>query len=127
MLANGAQAGHQGQIGDAHRALEREARDEGWAYTMEAELQGAMINEVATGAFKLEHVECRSSMCEVRLSGTTAQQAEALKLWNESFIGRTDTPLGQRLHLRHSSSIGSDERTDLLMIFLRHAPQPQER
>jgi hypothetical protein len=36
------QPGFENQLGDAHRALERETRDDGWAYTMEAEIQNAM-------------------------------------------------------------------------------------
>lgn len=128
MLAEGSQSGHANQIGDAHRALERETRDEGWAYTMESELQGAMVNEVAMSAFKVEHIECRTTLCEVRLSGAGPQQAEALKRWNESFIGQ-ESPLGQRLFLNYSSSIGEDDRTNLLMIFRKPPPPgstPQE-
>lgn len=121
MLAKDAQIG-QDQIRDAHRALERETRDEGWAYAMESELQGAMVNEVATGAFNADHIECRSTMCEVRLSGTTPLQGEAIKRWHESQIGRADVAFGQNLFPRHSSMVGANDRTDLLMIFVKPPP-----
>ncbi len=121
-LADDAQPGHHDQVREAHRELERETRDEGWAFTMESELQGAMINEIATSAFNAEHIECRATLCEVRLSGTTPQQTEAIKRWHESFIGRADPALGQRLFLNYSSSISENDRTDLLMIFRKPPP-----
>ncbi len=121
-LADDAQPGHHDQVREAHRELERETRDEGWAFTMESELQGAMINEIATSAFNAEHIECRATLCEVRLSGNTSLQSEAMKRWHESFIGRADPTLGQRLLLNYSSSISENDRTDLLMIFRRPPP-----
>jgi hypothetical protein len=120
MLARPSQPGFENQIGDAHRALEREMRDEGWAHSMEAELQNAMINEVSMGAFKAEHIECRATMCEVRLSGA-GSQAAALKVWHDSFIGQGQSPT-QRLFLRYGSSVSNNEQTDMLMIFQKPPP-----
>jgi hypothetical protein len=112
--------GFENQLGDAHRALERETRNDGWAYAMEAEIQNAMVNEVSTGAFRMEHVECRATMCEVRLSGK-ADQAAAIKHWNEGLGGQ---PFGQRIFPNYSSSISNDERIDSLIIFRRPPPTP---
>ena len=112
--------GFENQLGDAHRALERETRNDGWAYAMEAEIQNAMVNEVSTGAFRVEHVECRATMCEVRLSGK-ADQAAAIKHWNE---GLGTQPFGQRLFPNYSSSISNDERIDSLIIFRRPPSTP---
>lgn len=120
MLARPSQPGFENQIGDAHRALEREMRDEGWANTMEAELQNAMLNEISMGAFKAEHIECRATMCEVRLSGT-GPQAAAMKTWHDGLMGQ---PFGQRLFLNYGSSISNNDRTDMLMIF-RKPPPPE--
>jgi len=103
------------QLADAHRALEREARDDGWSYSMEAEIQNSMINEVSTDAFRAEHVECRATMCEVRLSGQ-GDQAAAVKRWTEGLGGQ---PFGQRLFLNHASSISNNDRVDALLIFRR--------
>ena len=115
IIARPSQPGFENQIGDAHRALERETRDDGWSYTMEAEIQNLMINEVSTGAFRAEHVECRATMCEIRLSGKGDQTA-ALEHWVES-VG--PQPFGQRLFLSSASSISSNGRSDTLMIFRR--------
>ena len=107
------QPGHENEIGDAHRALEREPRDDGWAYTMEAELQNSMINEVSTGGFTVEGVDCRSTLCEVRLSGTAAQSA-AVKRWNDALMGQ---PFGQRLFMNYGSTFSDNERVDAIFIF----------
>jgi hypothetical protein len=115
MIAQPSQPGFENHIGEAHRALEREARDDGWAYTMEAEIQNAMVTEVSTGAFRSEHVECRATMCELRLSGK-GEQAAAIKQWSE---GLGSQPFGQRLMLNYSSSVNDNNRVDTLMIFRR--------
>jgi len=114
------QPGFENQLGDAHRALERETRNDGWAYTMEAEIQNAMVNETSTGAFRADHVECRATLCEVRLSGK-GDQAAAIKRWSESLGAQ---PFGQRLFLNYSSSISNSERVDSLMIFRKPPPTP---
>jgi len=119
MFAKPAQPGTASDIGEAHRALERETRDEGWAYSMEAEIQNSMVNEVSMGAFRADHVECRSTMCELRLSGK-GDQAAAIKRWTEELGGQ---PFGQRLFLNYSSSISDDNRVDTLMIFRRPPKQ----
>ena len=118
-IAREPQPGFENQIGDAHRELERETRDDGWSYPMEAEIQNSMVNEVSTGAFRAEHVECRATLCEVRLSGK-GEEGEALKRWSED-LGKQ--PFGQRLFLNYSSSISNNDRVDMLMIF-RRPPKP---
>jgi hypothetical protein len=115
MIAQPSQPGFENSLGEAHRALERETRDEGWAYTMESEIQNAMVNEVSTGAFRSEHLECRATMCELRLSGK-GEQAAAIKRWREELDGQ---PFGQRLFLNYSSSISDNNRVDTIMIFRR--------
>src|SRR6187397_1077165 len=115
MIAQPSQPGFENNIGEAHRALERETRDDGWAYSMEAEIQNAMVTEVSTGAFRSEHVECRATMCELRLSGK-GEQAAAIKRWSDELGSQ---PFGQRLFLNYSSSISDNNRVDTLMIFRR--------
>jgi len=115
MIAEPSQPGFENNIGEAHRALERETRDDGWAYSMEAEIQNAMVTEVSTGAFRSEHVECRATMCELRLSGK-GEQAAAIKRWSDELGAQ---PFGQRLFLNYSSSISDNNRVDTLMIFRR--------
>ena len=82
---------------------------------MEAEIQNAMVNEVSTGAFRSEHVECRATMCELRLSGK-GEQAAAIKHWSDE-LGLHS--FGQRLSLNYSSSISDNNRVDTLLIFRR--------
>ena len=120
VIARPSQPGFGNQLGDAHRALERETRNDGWAYTMEAELQNAMINEVSTGAFRADHVECRATLCEVRLSGK-GDQGAAIKRWSENLGAQ---PFGQRLSVNYSSTISNNERVDSIMIFRRPPATP---
>jgi len=115
MIAQPSQPGFENNIGEAHRALERETRDDGWAYTMEGEIQNAMVNEVSTGAFRSEHLECRATMCELRLSGK-GDQAAAIKRWSDELGAQS---FSQRLFLNYSSSISDNNRVDTLMIFRR--------
>jgi len=120
VIARPSLPGFENQLGDAHRALEREMRNDGWAYTMEGELQNAMVNEVSTGAFRADHVECRATLCEVRLSGK-GDQGAAIKRWSESLGGQ---PFGQRLFVNYSSTISNNERVDSLMIFRKPPSTP---
>jgi hypothetical protein len=123
-IARPSQPGFENQLGDAHRALERETRNDSWAYAMEGEIQNAMVNEVSTGEFRADHVECRATMCEVRLSGK-GEGAAAIKRWTESLGAQ---PFGQRLYLNYSSSISNDQRVDSLMIFRKPpATSPKPR
>ena len=108
------------QLGDAHRELEREARDDGWAYLMEAELQNSMVNATSTGQFKMEHVECRATICEVRVSGSS-DQADAVREWSNTLPSNT---FNQRLFMNVSSTIASHERIDAIYIFRRPADSP---
>jgi hypothetical protein len=115
VIAQPSQPGFENNIATAHRALERETRDDGWAYTMEAEIQNALVNEVSMGAFRSEHVECRATMCELRLSGK-GEQGAAIKRWSDELGAQ---PFGQRLFLNYSSTISDNARVDTLMIFRR--------
>lgn len=108
------------QLGDAHRELEREARDDGWAYSMEAELQNSMLNATSTGQFSVEHVECRTTLCEVRVSGG-GDQADAVRDWSHALPSNS---FNQQLFMNVSSTISSHERIDAIYIFRRPAKNP---
>ena len=108
------------QLGEAHRELEREPRDEGWAYTMEADLQNSMVTETSMGKFKVEHVECRTTICEVRVSGS-GDQADAVRNWSNAIPSNN---FNQQLFMNVSSTIASHERIDAIYIFRRPAKNP---
>ncbi len=119
-IARPATSDNPNQLGEAHRELEREPRDEGWAYTMEADLQNSMISETSMGKFKLEHVECRTTICEVRVSGS-GDQADAVRAWSNAIPSNT---FNQQLFMNVSSTISSHERIDAIYIFRRPARNP---
>jgi hypothetical protein len=109
-------------LGEAHRALEREMRDDSWSYPMEAEIQNSLVADASAGNFTIEHVECRATACEVRLSAKGAQ-ADAMTRWA---TGLHAQPLGSRLFPSVSSMVSNGKQTDQLLIFIRppKAPKP---
>ena len=121
-FAETAREGYRDAMAEAHHALEREKRDDSWAYPMEAEIENSLVPDTSMGNFRKEHVECRASMCEVRLTARGADQAAALQRWNESL--RTQ-PWSPRLFMSSSSVSNNDDNVDALMIFTR--PPPPKR
>jgi hypothetical protein len=119
-IARPSEPGYENLIGDAHRELEREPRDERWAYEMEGELQNSLVSQASMGTLKVEHIECRSTICEVRLSGRAENQA-GLREWNESLRSNS---LNQRLFANMSSTVANDQRVDALYIFRKPRKQP---
>jgi len=101
---------------DLHDSLEREARDDAWAYAAEGDIQNSLVAETSMGNFNVDHLECRATMCELRLSARGQQQSAALSRWHD---GMRSQPLGMRLVPRASSSIGRDADADVLIIFTR--------
>ena len=75
--------GFPNEFGDAHRTLERETRDDSWSYAVEAEIQNSLTAELSAGNIKVEFLECRATVCEVRLSATDGH-SDALNAWSES-------------------------------------------
>jgi hypothetical protein len=109
-------------LGEAHRALEREMRDDSWSYPMEAEIQNSLVADASAGNFTVEHVECRATACEIRLSAKGAQ-ADAMSRWAN---GIHTQPLGTRLFPSVSSMVSNGSQTDQILIFIRppKAPKP---
>lgn len=108
-----AREGHRDAMLEAHRALEREPRDDSWAYPMEAEIENSLIPDTSMGNFRREHVECRATKCEIRLSAQGSSQVEALRQWS-SDVQRL--PWATNLALSSASTIATDDRMDTLMI-----------
>jgi hypothetical protein len=107
---------------EAHRALEREARDDSWSYPLEAEIENSLVSDTSMGNFRKEHLECRSTMCEIRLSAQGGAQIEALRQWTSDI---QKFPWASRMQLSSSSTVSSDERMDALLI-VSTPPAPPE-
>jgi len=118
-FADSAAQGYRDAMAEAHHALEREARDESWAYSMEAEIDNSLVPETSMGNFKKEHLECRASMCELRLTARGADQAAALRRWNESLQSQ---PWSPQLFMSSSSVSNNDNDVDALLIFTKPPP-----
>lgn len=103
-------------IANAHLALEREMRDDTWAYPLEAEIENSLLRDTSLGNFRREHVECRATMCEIRLSGEGDAQETALQNFNENLQGQA---WASRLIITHASTITDGGRVNVLMLFTR--------
>ena len=108
-------------LAEAHRALEREMRDDSWSYPMEAEIQNSLVADASAGNFTIEHVECRATACEVRLSAKGAQ-ADAMSQWANGIHAQ---PLGSRLLPSVSSMVSNGSRSDQILIFIRPPKSPK--
>ncbi|HEV7609456.1 MAG TPA: hypothetical protein VGO61_19115 [Steroidobacteraceae bacterium] len=108
-------------LGEAHRALEREMRDDSWSYPMEAEIQNSLMADASEGNFTVEHVECRATACEIRLSAKGAR-ADAMSRWANGIHAQ---PLGSRLLPSVSSMVSNGSQTDQILIFIRPPKPPK--
>lgn len=109
---------------DFHQALEREERNDAWAYTAESDIQNLLVADTSAGNFKVDHLECRATSCELRLSARGTEQSEALTRWQQ---GMRSQQWGSQLQPRASSMIGRDENADILVIFTQPEKKPQEK
>jgi hypothetical protein len=81
-IADSIRTGRNDSLALEHLQLEREMRDDSWSYPLEAELQNMLAADPVMGKFKVEHLECRATLCELRVSGKDRlQQASAVNQW----------------------------------------------
>ena len=66
---------------ELHTALEKEPRDDSWSYPIEAEIRSSLASITANDVVKVETLECRSTLCEIRLS-TQYDSAHLMNEWN---------------------------------------------
>jgi hypothetical protein len=74
------------------------------------------------GNFRKEHLECRSTMCEIRLSAQGGAQIEALRQWTSDI---QKFPWAQQMQLSSSSTVSSDDRMDALLIVSKPPEMPE--
>jgi hypothetical protein len=120
-FASAEKQGMQDAVLQAHRTLERETRDDSWSYPLEAEIENSLVADTSIGNFRREHLECRATLCELRLSAEGGEQIEALRQWTSDI---QKFPWAARVVLSSSSSISSDTRMDALMILAKPPPTP---
>jgi hypothetical protein len=107
---------------EAHRALEREPRDDSWSYPLEAEIENSLVADTSMGNFRREHLECRTSGCEIRLSAEGGAQIEALQQWTSDI---QKLPWASRMVLSSSSTVSDADRMDVLLIVTK-PPSPAQ-
>lgn len=66
---------------ELHEALEKESKDDSWSYPIEAEIRSSLAAISANDAVTVHSVECRSTLCEVRLSAP-AYNMNLVQEWN---------------------------------------------
>jgi hypothetical protein len=81
-IAESIRTGRNDSLALEHLQLEREVRDDSWSYPLEAELQDMLAADPVLGKFKVEHLECRATLCELRVSGKDRfQESSPLNQW----------------------------------------------
>lgn len=81
-IAESIKAGRNDSLAVEHLQLEREVRDDSWSYPLEAELQNMLATDPVMGKFTIDHLECRATLCELRLSGKDRlQESSAVTRW----------------------------------------------
>jgi len=76
-IADSIRNGRRDSLAQEHVQLERELRDDSWSYPLEAELQNMLAADPVMGKFKVEHLECRATRCELRVSGKVRMEQES--------------------------------------------------
>ena len=81
-IAESIKSGRNDSLALEHLQLEREVRDDSWSYPLEAELQNMLAVDPVMGKFKIEHLECRATLCELRVSGRDRlESSSAVNQW----------------------------------------------
>jgi len=111
--------GFPNEFGDAHRALERETRDDSWAYQMEAEIQNSLTAFVSTGELQVRFLECRTTICEMRLFASDAHR-NSMDTWQEVMQSQ---PWIRRVRMEGMGLSAAQGGSEGLWIF-RKTPKP---
>jgi hypothetical protein len=111
--------GFPNEFGDAHRAFEQEPRDDSWAYQMEAEIQNSLTAFVSTGEIQVRFLECRATLCEMRLYASDAHR-NAMNNWQEVMQSQ---PWIRRVRMEGMGLSGVTGGDEGLWIF-RKPPKP---
>ena len=121
-IADSIRTGRNDSLTQEHLELEREVRDDSWSYPLEAELQNMLAADPVMGKFKVEHLECRATRCEVRVtSKAQMQQASAVNQWLGN-MNRVAWPGG--LTVGTAIFSGVEDGTEGMLILRRRPPAP---
>ncbi len=81
-IAESIKEGRNDSLAVEHLQLEREMRDDSWSYPLEAELQNMLATDPVMGKFRIDHLECRATLCELRVSGKDRlQESSEVSRW----------------------------------------------
>jgi hypothetical protein len=100
------------------RAFEKEERDGSWAGPLEAEIRKSLDPEINLGRFYLANVECRATLCEIRLLARGSLQRAELDLFQTQIH---QLPWAGRLSAALSSGISSPDGYESIWIFEKKA------
>jgi hypothetical protein len=119
-IAESIRTGRNDSLAVEHLRLEREVRDDSWSYPLEAELQNMLAADPVMGKLKVEHLECRATLCELRVSGKDRlQQSSAVNQWLRD-MNELRWPGGLRVGTAvFSANEGGSEG----MLMLRKSPE----
>ena len=104
------------------RAFAQEERDEAWAQPLETEIQQSLEPEVSMGRFYVSKVECRTTLCDVRLLARGSLQNAELEQFQTRIF---ELPWAQRLTPVLSSGVATNGETyESIVIFEKKPESP---
>ena len=102
------------------RAFAREERDDAWARPLETEIQQSLEPEVSMGRFYVSRVECRTTLCEIRLLARGSLQKTELELFQSRIY---ELPWASRLTPALSSGTESNGDTYESIVIFEKKPE----
>jgi hypothetical protein len=108
-------------INDWEGKFGKEERDDAWARPLEAQIRTSLEPEVDQGRFYISNVECRATLCEIRLLGRgSLQRAELERFESELY----QLPWASNLSAALSSGVISRDSYESIWIFEKKAATP---
>jgi hypothetical protein len=111
-------------LNEWERAFQKEERDEAWARPLEEEIRTSLEPGVSLGHFHVANIECRATLCEIRLLARGSLQGAELDRYQEEIF---KLPWATRLTPALSSGVSSQDSYESIWIFEKKAETTQAR
>lgn len=109
----------QPSISELHASFAAELRDAGWSSQMEQSLAQFLASANTSNEFEILAVECRSTLCELRVFGNQPNSTES---WNQIGAALRQQPWWSNFQGSSTTAIGVNGRTTIITILQRAKP-----
>jgi hypothetical protein len=101
-------------------AFEQEVRNEAWARPLEVSIQQSIAPEIDLGHFYVSNIECRATLCEIRLLAQGSLQRAELERFGYQI---RELPWAVGLNAALATGTASPDRYEAIWIFEKN-PEP---